>query len=265
MVTARISLVNVVALAGALLSAACADGKPTTASAKSSELRGALVYLRDGGVRLYPESQSGPCVQIEVRIPEYGTQFETVQNAQVVIRNFVEAAPSSPCGRSIAVDSANDIIRRGEPLAFERQPFTDDLPEGEIEHLGEIRGTAAQLVNSIVEGDYSGFRSLLSRDQNLEELEKMRGTDPVRRRFDFMHNHSPQFFGAATKPAASQILVRRYARRQNATACVCRRGEGCKHSDTFDAPTMGSWGDAMFCFRLDQHDGGWKIADPIFR
>lgn len=267
MVTVQIALLPVVALAFALLSVACATSREnsTPGVGSTSELRGVLVYLDGGGVRLYSNPQSDSCVEVEVRIPEYGTQFETVQNAPVTIRDFVESESSTPCGRSISVDSASDIVKLGEPQPISREQFTDDLAEDKIESVDEIRTTAMQLVRSVVDGDYARFRSLLWRDDNLEQLEKMRGNDPVRRRFEFIRTHATEFFGAAKNPAGTQILVRRYAERQSATACVCRRIEGCKHSDTFDAPARGSWGDPMFCFQLKQQADAWKVADPIFR
>ena len=227
------------------------------------------LYLHRGKVESNDDKH---CAEINPQDDSLREQMERLQNARVRIQS---AGPgdSSHCRYGITVASISDIENLSAPKAFEPQDLAGHVPQANISHADDIRRFALEVMRSIAAADYEGFRRLQLLDPVTESIMARTHNDFAKRRFTFMTRHQKEFFGKALTSEAPQVIVRQIEGRRTVSACICRRSTQCKESEGFDAPRLGSWGDAMFCFKLfydkeneeDEYSPSrWRVSDPIF-
>jgi hypothetical protein len=263
--------------------AACAWGFAASGWAQTSSLddqkewSGRLLFTANDTrlvIKESAEASSEPesCADVRPLDDTLRERMEQFQNARVTIH---EARPvvAESCARAISVPSFHAIEMLSRPEPFAPEDFSDHVPEALIPHAEDMRRFAIKVMERISRGDYQGFRRLQLLDPEAEMLLKRANNDYPKRRFTFISQHAREFFGAAMRSANAQVIARRILGRNSTTTCICRRSTHCTESDGFDAPRLGSWGDAMFCFKI-YYDGDeeaesyrhqlWRVADPIF-
>lgn len=228
------------------------------------------LYLRE---RRSTDVDPASCVSVRPSADSLRERMERVQNAWVRIKS-VSWRESGRCLTAVSVASVDEIEIISPPEALPPATLDGYLPEKNIAHARDIRRRAVEAMHAIAKRDYDVFRRMRLLDPKVDPALVEASNDYPRRRFLFIAQHLPEFFGAAVKTRRPQVIVRQFeGRNTSAAACICRRSTKCRESDTFDAPRLGSWGDSMFCFRFyydgdaetDQYQPSqWLIADPIF-
>lgn len=225
-----------------------------------STLDGRLLLVDYGG-RFHPRN-GGDCFDVDLQSLELRERMELFQNARVRVQGVQQGEGLWSCPKSFALESLQQIQVISAPQAIQREYFSDQLPEAGLAHAESMREFAILVMRTVARKDFDGFAKLKFPDPVRDAAVRKSGY--AQRRFDFVADHAKQFFGAALRKDAPQVIIRQYEGHASATVCICRLESGCKVTDAFDAPAQGSWGDAMFCFRIDAGESGWQILDSIF-
>lgn len=250
----------ILSVATAVLLDGCSGTAGVAKPGDGHTLDGRLLLVEQGG-RFYPRT-GGDCFDVDLQSLELRERMELFQNARVRVQGVRQGEGLWSCPKSFALESLRQIQIISAPEAIQRDYFSDQLPESRLTDAESMRDFVTSVMRTIARKDFEAFSRLKFPDPVRDAAVRKSGY--AKRRFDFIAGHADQFFGAALRKDAPQIIIRQYEGRTSATACICRRESGCKETDAFDAPTQGSWGDAMFCFRIDAGASGWQILDPIF-